>query len=238
MSQEDRHVNYENLIEENKQTVLNGLFGISTPYEVSSSMAFAHYLHHVGINARNYLLFLKLVEGNNKWVVDQLLGTKDPRLLFSSIRPTELLISRAFELLSFWHPGQIYQQVLLIILGIIENTFYKPDDGFRLYRVSITDLHNIGKFLEEEKEQSDPINEQILAILDRLTWLGEYERDLEKSVISKHAYNIRDSFFDTSKKLSDIIPRLLLIRLAREEREVGPTEDFFANSNKNYNTSS
>ncbi len=217
---------YSEIIQRNEQIILNGIFGISNPIEVGSSMAFAKYLSHVGITSRNYLLFLKIVEGNNKWVVDELISDRDPRLLFSVIRPNTELVKKAFEFLSYWHPGQIYEKVLLIILGIVEYTFHKPDDGFSLYPITITDLHNLGKFLDEKKDQEYSINEQILSILDRIIRLGEYDTEVKKSIISKHAYNIRDAFFDNTKSLLDIIPKLLLVRLNREDREVSPSKEY------------
>ena len=217
---------FETVVQQNRQIILDGVFGTATPIQVGSSMAFAKYLSHVGITAKNYLLFLKVVETNNRWVVDELVGERDPRLFFSIVRPNTGFIRRAFELLSAWHPGQIYLKVLLTVLGIIEYSFHKPDDGFRIYRLSITDLHNLGKFLDPELDQMDQTNAAVLAFLDRITQLGEYDGSLEKSTISKHAFNIRDAFFDNTKKLIDTIPAVLLVRLDREEREVAPSPEY------------
>ena len=91
---------YSELVQRNEQIILNGIFGISNPIEVGSSMAFAKYLSHVGITSRNYLLFLKIIEGNNKWVVDELISKRDPKLLFSVIRPNTELLNKAFAFLS------------------------------------------------------------------------------------------------------------------------------------------
>ena len=129
------------MVQQNRHIILDGVFGTATPIQVGSSMAFAKYLSHVGITAKNYPLFLKIVETNNRWVVDELVGDRDPRLFFTVVRPNTGFIRRAFELLSAWHPGQIYSKVLLTVLGAIEYSFHKPDDGFNIYRLSITDLH-------------------------------------------------------------------------------------------------
>ncbi|MCG8478046.1 MAG: hypothetical protein MI724_03050, partial [Spirochaetales bacterium] len=66
----------------------------------------------------------------------------------------------------------------------------------------------------------------VLEILDRITQLGEYDGGVQKSTISKHAFNIRDSFFDNTKTLVDTIPQVLLVRLDREEHEVAPSREY------------
>lgn len=228
----DSGTEYQEIIQQNRQIILDGIFGTANSIQVGSSMAFAKYLSHVGITTRNYLLFLRVVESNNKWIVDELIADRDPRLLFSVIRPNTNLTRRAFELLSSWHPGQIYPKVLLTVLGIVEYTFHKPDDGYDIYKLAITDLHNLGKFLDEEQDQLSNVNDPILSILDRLTKLGEYNSSTQKSIISKHAFNIRDSYFDNTKTLADTIPEVLLVRLIREEREVSPSIEYVDFANK------
>ncbi|MCF7928084.1 MAG: hypothetical protein K9L68_03845 [Spirochaetales bacterium] len=216
----------KDFFQQNRQIILDGILGTGNPIQVGSSMAFAKYLSHVGLTSKNHSLFLKTIETNNKWVVDELVADRDPRLMFAVIRPYYELIHRAFELLSSWHPGQIYSKVLLTVLGTIEYSFYKPDDGFEIYPLGITDLHNLGKFLDQEEGQHNSINETILEILDRLTRLGEYQSTIQKNILAKHAYNIRDSFFDNTKRLEDIIPKVLLVRIKREDREVPPSREF------------
>ncbi len=217
----------DSIIHQNRDIILNGIFGTATTMEVGSSMSFAKYLRHVGITSRNYLLFLKIIETNNKWVVDELIGKKDARLLFSVIKPNRFLIERAFDLLAAWHPGQIYSKVLLSVLGIVEYSYHRSDDGYNIYPLNITDIQNLGKFLNEDKDQLESTNASILEILDRMSQLGEYERSAPKLNISKQAFNIRDGFFDNTKDLTNIIPEVLLIRLKREDVEISPTKEFF-----------
>ncbi len=219
---------YNEIITKNRHIILDGIFGAQTSPQVESSIGFSNYLSHVGITSNNYYLFLKLIETNNRWVVDMLLKERDPRLLFSVIKPNNFMLNRAFELISFWHPGQIYNKVLLSILGIIEYCFYKPDEGYSIYPLDIVDINNLGKFLDEEKDQFEFINASILEILNRITQLGEHSSELRKSVLSKHAFNIRIAYFDNTKSLMDIIPRVLLVRLDPEEREVKPSKEFIA----------
>lgn len=226
MAENSQFDEIKELLQQNSQLVYDGILGTATPAQVATSMAFAKYLQYVGINTRNYNLFLKTLESNNKWIVDELIGNSDPRLLFTSIKANSLLIRHAFQQLSIWHPGQIYEKVLLAVLGIVEYSYYKPDDGYAIYPLDIQDLHNLGKFLNEDLDQSDLINATILDSLDRLTQIGSYSQDLAKSVIAGHAFNIRDAFFDHTKSLGDVIPRVLLVRLKREEREVEPPQGY------------
>ena len=218
--------NIDDIIRRNRHTILEGIFGTQTSIQVESSISFARYLSHVGINQTNYLLFLRIIETNNKWVIDGLIGKRDPRLLFTVIKPNRYLAARTFNLLSLWHPGQIYSKVLLAVLGIVEYCYYKPDEGYRIYNIDISDMNNLAKFLDEDKDQFDLINSAILDILDKLTKLGEFRIDSDKSMLSKHAFNIRIAYFDNSKSLTDVIPTVLLVRLKREDREVNPTHDY------------
>ncbi|MBI9105239.1 MAG: hypothetical protein JEZ04_00755 [Spirochaetales bacterium] len=214
------------LLLHNSQLIYDGILGTATPVQVGASMAFAKYIQHVGITTKNYTIFLKTLETNNKWIVDELVGRYDPRLLFTSIKANSRLIKYAFEQLSIWHPGQIYEKVLLAILGIIEYSYFKPDDGYNIYRLDIQDLHNLGKFLNEDRDQEDVINATILDCLDRITLIGSYDHDITKNNIANHSFNIRDAYFDHTKSLGDIIPRVLLIRVKREDREVAPPENY------------
>jgi hypothetical protein len=206
--------------------VLEGLFACATPLQVEAAAGFARYLSSAGITTANHQLFLRLLETNNRWVVDALIGPRDPRLLFSSIRLSTALLARAFLLLSAWHPGQIYQKVLQAVLGIIECAYYQPDDGYRIYRLKIADLNSLGKFLDEGRDQFDPNNDVLLSALDRITQLGLYEDNQRKHVLSKHAFSIRIAYFDHRKRCIDVIPQLLMVRLEREQTEIQPAGEY------------
>ena len=207
---------------------MDGIVGARTPVQVESSITFARYLHQVGIHKNNYHLFLKVLETNNKWIVDALFGSTDPTLLFTTLKPNKSLIHKAFQLISMWHPNQMYAKVLLAVIGIIQYAYYKPDDGFRIYSLEINDLNNLGKFLIQEEDQYYELNTLILDILDKIASIGEYEKGLSKSQLAKHAYQIRIAYFDNIRKLSDVIPQVLLVKLQREETEVKPSEEFIA----------
>ena len=218
----------ENILKSNKTVIINGLFSCRTQLEVESSVGFARYLDKVGITRHNYPLFLKLLETNNKWVMDALLGKREPKLIFSTIKPNYYLIEKAFTILSFYHPLQIYPKVLQALLGIIEYSYYKADDGYRIYILTINDLNNLGKYLDDSKTQDNENNRFLLDVLDRITQLGEYEGGINKSVIAKHAFHIRIAFFDNTKKLHSIIPQVLLVKINRELYEISPSSKYIS----------
>jgi hypothetical protein len=224
----NRRIEKENryILNKNKSIILSGILSCRTALQVESSITFARYLSYSGLTRSNYRLFLRVLETNNKWVIDALIGKRNPSLLFSNIRPCAFLIKKALSLLSFWHPKQLYSKVLHSLLGVIEYAYHKPDEGYRIYRLRLADLNNIGKHLDEEKDQENPENRHLLDILDRITIIGEYGGSVYKNNISKHAFRIRHAFFDDTKKLSDIIPQVLLVSLSREDMEISPSEPF------------
>jgi hypothetical protein len=216
----------ERIIVNNLGLILDGIAGTQTTYQIESGVCFANYLNHVGINSNNYHLFLNLIETNNLWIIDALIGKRDARLLFTTIKPNKYLLKKAFQFLTLWHPKQIYLKVLPAILGIIECGYYKPDDGYKIYRLTINDMNNLGKFLDPEKDQMDDENSVILHILDKIAKIGEYRHTITKSILSKHAFDIRHAYFDNTKKLVDVIPHVLLVNLKREDTEMNPSKEF------------
>lgn len=229
----DSSFNDRDIVRRNHQLITEGVFGVATSAQVESAVFFARYLRRVGINPGNFWVFLRVLETNNSHVVDALCGTNDPRLLFSIVKPSGALLDRAFKLITLWHPGQIYHKVLSAILGIIEYSFHDPDEGLSFHPLDISDLNNIGKYLDHNKDQFDAVNAIVLDILDCITRMGSHGTDHRKSILAKHAYRIRMGYFDNTKNLNDVVPSVLLVRLEREKTEVNPKEefiDFFRNS--------
>ena len=213
------------LIRDNAHTVRDALFACTTRPQVECSVAFARYLSFTGLNNDNYWIFLRLIMTNNPWVVDELLHDRVPRLLFSTIRPDTELIDAAFEMLFSRHPDEIYEKSLESVLGIIQNAYFDPDDGYRIRRLTIMDINALGKYLIKDKAQDFPINKMLLDILDRITHVGDYYGEQDKSVISKHAFNVRYAYFDHTRDLVDAIPEPLLVRM-NDMTGVSPEEDY------------
>lgn len=224
MKRKKRKSPEENLLITNKEIFLSLFTPPQSIKQLEASICFARYLNSIGLNRRNYKIFLKMMETNNRWVIDSLIGERDPILLFSTIKPNKFLIKEAFRILTFFHPKEVNKKLLLAILGILQAAYYSADDGYKIYMLTIADLDNLGKFLDSEKDQFDEINKMVLEVLDRISRLGFYNWTHQKSILSKHAFDIRFGYFDNRKKLKDIIPEVLLIKI--ERREVSPSQKF------------
>ncbi|HOX18796.1 MAG TPA: hypothetical protein PKW82_10090 [Spirochaetales bacterium] len=217
--------NDRRLIKENALAIREALFSCITDTQVECAVGFARYLSRAGLNAENYWLFLRLVVTNNPWVIDELLHDREPRLLFSTIQPSAELVEASFQALFSRHPEEIYPKALEALLGVVENAYFDPDDGFRLRRISIMDINTLGKFLLKDEPQEHAQNRLVLEILDRLTHLGEYYGEPDKNVLAKHAFNVRFAYFDRTRDLVDAIPHPLLVRMP-DRNAAEPEEDF------------
>jgi len=129
---------------------------------------------------------------------------------------------QAFQLLTNWHPGGIYPKTLAIILGVLQNSYSSPKDGYKIYMTSINDVNNIGKHLNKETGQDDPNNRCILDILDRLGSLEGTSENPDMEQMSRQANSIRTFFFDKRKKMEDIIPQVLLVKSDYVAKEIPP----------------
>ncbi len=213
------------LIRDHAYSIREALFSCMTDTQVECSVAFARLLNRSGVNGENYRLFLRMLITNNPWVVEELVHDRDPRLLFSTIRPDGELLQLAFEVLMSRHPDELHTNVLEAVLGIIQNAFFDPDDGYKIHTLGIMDLNALGKFLSKDKDQEYPQNKLILEILDRITGLGRYYGDPEKNILAKHAFSVRFAYFDSTRDLNDAIPEPMLVKLPNRS-DVAPETDF------------
>jgi hypothetical protein len=71
----------------------------NTPEHVDAAAGLAMAISSAGMNNRNYLLFLTLLETNNPFVIDILVGPRNPFLLFAPIKPNWFLVKETFRIL-------------------------------------------------------------------------------------------------------------------------------------------
>lgn len=206
--------------------IIERMIGSRSVASVEAAISYARFLRMSGLNNDNYPLFLRFLEVENHWVIDSLMGNKDPFLLLSSIHPNNYLILNAFRLLTNWHPGGIYPKTLAIILGVLQASYASAKDGYRIYNVSINDTNNLGKHLNKELGQDDPNNRTILDILDRLGSLAGTSTEENIEQMARQANNIRTFFFDKRKKMEDIIPQVLLVKSDYIAKEIPPERVF------------
>jgi hypothetical protein len=209
---------------ENK--ILQQLMAARTPEAVGAAVSYARFLRKSGLTSENYPLFLKMLEIENHWVLDELIGERDPFLLLSTIPPNPYIVSKSFQLLTKWRAGGIYPKTRAIVLGVLQNAYSSPKDGYKIYPLSIADVDNLGKHLEQEKGQDDPQNRCILDILEKISLLEGLQWDDLMEGVARQAIRIRSNFFDNTKILEDCIPQVLMVRGNYLEAEMPPNELF------------
>ncbi len=202
--------------------LLQTMLSSRTVEAAEGAISYARFLRMSGLDTENYPVFLKMLEIENHWVLDELIGDSDPFLLLSTIPPNRYLVAKAFDLLTRWRPGGIYPKTLAIVIGILQNAFSSPKDGYKFYELSIADIDNLGKHLERDKGPTDPQNRCILDILEKISQLMGMQWNDTMEAVARQAMRIRTAFFDNTKMLEDVIPQVLIVRGDYRAEEVSP----------------
>ncbi len=210
----------EEQIHEIENKMLHGIFACRSTEAVEAAITYARFLSSSGITPENYPVFMETLEVENHWVIDALIGERDPFLLLSSVQPNHFIVSRLLAMMTRWHKGGIYHKNLSVILGVLQSVYSSAKDGYRIYPLTIADLNAIGKHLDKQKGQDDPLNRAILEVLEKIADL-EQAGDQELEDVAIHATAIRNAFFDDRKNMEDVIPAVLLVT-ASGRPEVAP----------------
>jgi hypothetical protein len=196
------------------------------PYGVFGANALSHYLiNKVGIHPDNYPIFFRLIESGNRWVIDALVGDRNPAGFFGTIQPNTFMLKECFRMLTRWKSGEIYPKALTIIYGLLSVCYHDPEEGYRMYPLTVSDVNNLGKHLDKEKGQMDPLNRTVLTVLDELASLIEPQRPIpsvEVKDVALQANNIRGKFLDMTKRMNEVIPDVLLERGDYAQAEIRP----------------
>lgn len=215
----DESVN-EAQISEIENRLLQGIFGCRSTEAVEAAINYATFLSTVGITPENYPVFLRMLEIENHWVIDALIGERDPFLLLSAVQPNPFIVSRILAMMTRWHKGGIYPKNLSVILGVLQSVYSSPKDGYRIHPITVQDTNALGKHLDKEKGQDDPLNRAILEVLEKIAEL-EGAKDQEMEEVAIHASAVRNAFFDDKKRMEDVIPPVLLVTMS-DRNEVAP----------------
>lgn len=209
-------------IHEIENKMLQGILACRTTEAVEAAVTYARFLSSSGITPENYPVFLQMLEIENHWVIDALIGERDPFLLLSPVQPNRFIVGRLLAMMTRWHKGGIYHKNLSVILGVLQSVYSSARDGYRIYPLTIADCNAIGKHLDKGKGQDDPLNRAILEVLEKIAHLEDVaDREMEEVAI--HAASIRNAFFDDRKKMDDVIPPVLLVTTqGRNEIEPRP----------------
>ena len=90
-------------IHETENKLLQGIFSCRSTEAVEAAVTYARFLSSAGITPENYPVFLKMLEIENQWVIDALIGDRDPFLLLSSVQPNRFIVGRLLAMLTRWH---------------------------------------------------------------------------------------------------------------------------------------
>jgi hypothetical protein len=216
----DDSSSHEGRIVETENRLLQGVFGCRSTEAVEAAITYARYLNSVGITPNNYPVFLKMLEIANHWVIDALIGERDPFLLLSPVQPNRFIVERCLAMMTRWHKGGIYSKNLSVIMGVLQSVYSSPRDGYRICPLTIADTNALGKHLHKNKGQDDPLNRAILEVLEKIADL-EDAGDAQMEEVAIHAAAIRNAFFDDRKRMEDVIPPVLLVAV-KENDEVAP----------------
>ena len=207
---------------------LNNMLSCKESQGVDVTVYFAKYLNMVGVNPDNYPIFLDLFRKRNHWVVDALIGDIDPRAVFKDVQPNYFILAECFKAFEEAGRGGMYPKSLLVFLGILEVTYKNPLEGYRVFPLNAENVNNLGKHLDEEKDQMDPLNRSILMILDKIASLMDpgtlEDEDIEVMKVATQANNIRGKFLDMTKHLNEALPELLLKKDDYSTDEIPPTQ--------------
>jgi hypothetical protein len=209
-------------IQQIEYSMIKGILGCRSVEAVEAAITYAGYLNFTGITNGNYPIFLNILTVRNHHVIDALLGTRDPFLFMSSIQPNYFIVSTCFSILAKYRKAEIYPKTLGIILGVYQATYNSPLDGYKIYPPSVADVNALGKHLNEEKGQDDLLNRSILDILDKMASLEGQNVDEDMEDLAVHAHNIRNNFFDSKKRLIDVIPEVQLRLEPNLDKDVQP----------------
>jgi hypothetical protein len=216
----DSGIGTEGEISEIETTLLHGIFGCRTTEATEAAITYASFLSSIGITPENYPVFLKMLEIENHWVIDALIGERDPFLLLSGVQPNKYIVGRILAMMTRWHKGGIYPKNLSVILGVLQSVYSSPKDGYRIYPLTIADTNALGKHLHKPAGQTDPLNRAILEVLEKIADLEE-AGDAEMEEVAIHASRIRNAFFDDRKNMEEVIPPVLLVSI-QDRKEVPP----------------
>ena len=199
---------------------LQEVFACDTIRQVETAVTYASYLNRVGLSPENYPVFLRMLDIENHWVIDALIGNNDPAALLSAVQPNQYTVGRILSMVKQWRRGGIFAKNLAVILGVLQSVYSSPRDGLEVHVLAISDVNAIAKHLDKKKGQDDALNRAILELLDKLSALADGD-DLTYADIGVQAGAIKNTFLDDRKSLEDAIPSDLLLT-AEERSEVAP----------------
>ena len=95
----------ESRINQLETASLQKIFECRTPEAVEAAVTYARFLASLGVTPENCPAFLRLLEVENRWVSEALVGDQDPFRMLSVVQPSRALIEHIFRTLNRWPRG-------------------------------------------------------------------------------------------------------------------------------------
>jgi hypothetical protein len=185
--------------------------------------AYASFLNSWGITSDTYPLYLDLLASNNRWAVDTLLAGREPETYLDCVVPNHFIVKKVFETLYSYKKNEIYPLVLRVFFGLLMKVFRSPQEGWALYPPTVADINALGRILDKDADQDEPINRDVLDILAEIADLDRpHETDENKKTVSLHAGRIRSDYFDRNRRLNQSITDVLLEEVKNPDYGTSP----------------
>ncbi|MBU2512485.1 hypothetical protein KJ966_14210 [bacterium] len=209
-----------------KQESLFEVLNAKNTRAASALYAYARYLNQIPLQYGFFPLYMKIFETNNQYAVDALIeGFEPERFLDLVVVPNHFVLRAIFKTLDVHRPNTLYEKTVRAFCGIIKRVYHIVEDGYRTFSVTVTDLNNLAKHLNERESQDYPANRVILDILQDMSGLDRrHETDKAKLDVGRQANRIRGDFLDNQRKLIQAITDVVLKRSETVDLGITPEQ--------------
>jgi len=196
-----------------KQRYLNEVFQCQDVRASSALYAYAGYLNKkLPQRFDDIPLYLEIFRTNHCYAIDALLNGFVARRFFDFIKvPNTYLLRVIFEILGAQQKNTLYRSTLHVFCGLLKRVYRNPNEGYRLYPTRVEDINNLGKYLDESKDQNFDTNRDILDILAFISEMDQVgQEEMTPQHVAWQANRIRSDFFDHKRSLQQSLTRVLL----------------------------
>ena len=190
--------------------------------------AYASFLNRKKISYNHIPLCLKILKTNNQFAIDALYRGYEPVKFFDFIRvPNVYVLRDIFEILKLYQKNNLSKKTLKSFCGFFRRVYRSAAEGFRNYQLTVGDVNNLGKYLDEQKTQNYSFNRDIL---DILFFLSEMDHgngsSTEMRAVARHASRIRSDFFDQKRSLIRSMTDVILKKSTDDSPGISPEGTF------------
>ncbi len=216
-----------------KDTYLNRSLRAETVESAGMLAAYAGLLNSEKIHSDRYPLYLDVLASNNATASDILLEGYEPAHFLDCVAPNHFVVDSLFQILENHKRNEVYRKTLEVIIGYLTVVYKSPEEGYQLYKLTTVNVNSVGKFLDETKDQDDPL---IRVILDLLYYVSQlevpHENDQKKLDAARQAALIRSYFFDNRHSLIEALTDVLLQTMDNPTYGIRPDHVYGARARK------